>query len=82
MFVAGWWVAGWWKGELGMKAALTVWLAYVLVDFAVITAAGWTSQIAVLFAVSASTKLAAAYVGGMWAGRGAGQDRAGAGSSG
>ncbi len=32
MFLAGWWVGGWWKGEFAVRAALVVWLAYVLID--------------------------------------------------
>jgi hypothetical protein len=69
MVLAGWWVGGWWKGEFAVKAALTVWLAYALIDFAVLLAAGLTPRIAVLFAVSFLTKLAAVYGGALVAGR-------------
>ena len=65
MFLAGWWVAGWWQGQFAVKAALVVWLAYALIDIAVLVAAGLTTRIAVLFAVSLLTKLAAVYVGAL-----------------
>ena len=65
MFLAGWWVAGWWEGELAVKAALAVWVAYTLIDIAVLVAAGLTTRVAVLFAVSILTKLAAAYLGAL-----------------
>jgi hypothetical protein len=65
MFLAGWWVAGWWGGQFAVKAALVVWLAYALIDISVLAAAGLTTRIAVLFAISFSTKLAAAYLGAL-----------------
>ncbi len=69
MFLAGWWVGGWWEVEFAVKAALLVWLAYVVIDMGVLLAAGLTPRIAVLFAVSFLTKLAAAYLGALVAGR-------------
>jgi hypothetical protein len=63
MFLAGWWVAGWWQAHFAVKAALAVWLAYALIDLAALVAAGLTTRIAVLFAVSFLTKLAAVYLG-------------------
>ena len=69
MFLAGWWVGGWWEGAFAIKAGLTVWLAYALIDIAVLLAAGMTAKIAVLFAISFVTKLAADYFGAMVAGR-------------
>lgn len=69
MFLAGWWVGGWWEGRFAVKAALTVWLAYALIDLIVLLGAGMTTRIAALFAVSVLTKLAAAYSGGLVAGR-------------
>lgn len=65
MFLAGIWVAGWWDGQLGVKAALLVWSAYAIIDLGVLLAAGMTAKIAILFAVSFLTKLAAAYVGAL-----------------
>jgi len=70
MFLAGWWVGGWWEAQFAIKAALTVWLAYAAIDFAVLLAAGFTGRIAVLFAVSILTKLAAVYLGALIAVRG------------
>ena len=69
MFLAGWWVGGWWEREFAVKAALLVWLAYVVIDMGVLLAAGLTPRIAVLFAVSFLTKLAAVYLGALVAGR-------------
>ncbi|HEX6280133.1 MAG TPA: hypothetical protein VFZ49_09000 [Pyrinomonadaceae bacterium] len=69
MFLAGYWISGWWEGKFAVQAALTVWLVYVLIDFAVIMAAGLTSRIAILFAVSFITKLAAIYAGAVIGGR-------------
>jgi hypothetical protein len=69
MFLAGWWVGGWWEGEFAVRAALVVWLAYALIDTAVLLAAGVTSRLALLAAVSLLTKLAAAYMGALAAGR-------------
>jgi hypothetical protein len=65
MFLAGWWVGGWWEGEFAVKAALTVWLTYALIDIAVLLAAGMTTRGAVLVAVSFMTKLAAVYAGAL-----------------
>lgn len=61
MFAAGYWVAGWPDG--GVKAALVVWLAYAVIDVAIVVAVGMNLKIAVLVAVSMLTKLAAAWVG-------------------
>jgi hypothetical protein len=69
MFFAGWWVGGWWEGEFAVKAALVVWLAYALIDIGVLLAAGVTARIAILSAVSLLTKLAAVYLGALFAGR-------------
>ncbi len=63
MFLAGWWVAGWWQRKPGIKAALLVWLAYTVIDLAILLAVGVTFTVAILFVVSFATKLAAGYVG-------------------
>ena len=56
MFLVGWWV--------GMRSAVIVWLAYAVIDLAIVAAAsGLTARILVFIAVSLLTKLAAAYVG-------------------
>ncbi len=67
MFLAGWWVGGWWEGGLAVKAALTVWLIYALIDVAVLLAAGLTARAGVLVAISLVTKLAAVYFGALFA---------------
>ena len=69
MFLAGYWISGWWGGKFAVESALVVWLAYALIDFAALMAAGFTSRIALLFAVSFVTKLAAIYVGAVIVGR-------------
>ena len=69
MFLAGWWVAGWWEGEFAITAALSIWLAYALIDIGVLLAAGMTPKIAVLCAASLLTKLAAVYLGALASGR-------------
>ncbi len=69
MFLAGWWVGGWWKRGLPVKAAVVVWLAYVLIDIGVLLGVGLTTGIAILFAVSFLTKLVAVYLGALFAGR-------------
>jgi hypothetical protein len=67
MFLAGWWVGGWWRGEFAVKSALVVWLAYAVIDIAIVGAAGVTSKVAVLVAVSLITKLASIYLGALYA---------------
>ncbi len=63
MFLAGWRVSGWWGRTLGVKGALCVWLAYVVIDLLILMLAGISAWIAVLFIVSFATKLVAAYSG-------------------
>jgi hypothetical protein len=65
MFLAGLWVAGWWEGQLAVKAALVVWLAYALIDLGVSLAAGMTGKIVILVAASILTKLGAACLGAL-----------------
>jgi hypothetical protein len=71
MFLAGWWVGGWWEKKYAVKAAVVVWLAYALIDVSVLLAAGLTTRIAILFAVSFLTKLIAVCIGAVFAGRSA-----------
>lgn len=68
MFLAGLWVAGWDGGQAGLKAALAVWLAYTVIDIAVLLAAGATAKLAVICSISLLTKLAAAWAGAVVAG--------------
>lgn len=68
MFLAGLWVAGWGgpQAQLGVKAALTVWLAYVVIDLGIIAVVGGvTTKLCWLIAISALTKLAAVYCGAL-----------------
>lgn len=67
MFLAGWWVGRWWRGEFAIKSALVVWLAYAVIDLAIVAAAGATSSVGLLVAVSLLTKLAAVYAGALFA---------------
>lgn len=67
MFLAGWWVGGWWQGEFAVKSALVIWLTYAVIDVAIVLAAGVTSRMAILVAVSMLTKLAAVYLGALFA---------------
>ncbi len=61
MFLAGWWVAGWWRQAHGGRAAWIVWLAYTVIDLAILLAAGMSRGVGLLFVVSFATKLAAVY---------------------
>ena len=70
MFLAGWWVSGWWGGEFAVRAALTLWLAYAVIDIlSVLLSAAMTTRLAVLVAISLITKLAAVYFGALVAAR-------------
>src|SRR5687768_13992240 len=69
MFLAGWWVGGWWQGEFAVKSALVIWFTYAVIDVAILLAAGLTSRMAILVAISLLTKLAAVYLGALFAGR-------------
>src|SRR5262245_46466101 len=70
MFVAGWWVSGWWESNFAIKAGLTVWLAYALIDLgSVMLAAKMTARLGLLFAISIATKLLAVYFGSLFGGR-------------
>ena len=63
MFMAGWWVAGWWQHKYGVKSAIGVWLAYFVIDLAVIIAAGTNFRVAVLFFISFASKFVAVWYG-------------------
>jgi hypothetical protein len=76
MFLAGLWVARWGgaEGQLGVKAALVVWLAYAIIDVGIVLAAGgMTTRIAIFCTVSLLTKLAAVYAGALVAAHNASQ---------
>lgn len=63
------WIGGKWEANFAVKAALHVWLVYALIDLSALTAAGWTVQLAILSFISLTTKLIAAYFGGLAASR-------------
>lgn len=70
MFLAGMWVASWagQDGQLGVKAALIVWLTYAIVDLVIVLATGGiTAKLWLLIAISLLTKLGAAYAGARFA---------------
>ena len=74
MFLMCWWVASWWENDLGIKAALLVWLVYAVIDVLVLAGVGMSqglpTRMIVLAALSILTKLAAAYFGGLVGSRG------------
>ena len=63
MFLASWWVAGWWRRTLGIRGAICVWLAYMVIDLSILLIAGLSLGVGALFIVSFATKLAAVYWG-------------------
>ena len=63
MFAAGWVVSGWWQGKFAVKPAVVVWIAYAVIDLAILLAAGITFRVGVLFVISFATKLVAIYLG-------------------
>lgn len=65
MFLAGRWIGTKFPKGNRVKAALLVWLVYFLIDLAIVAAVGALVQIALLFIISFTTKLAAAYLGGL-----------------
>lgn len=65
MFLAGRWIGSKFPKGNSVKAALLVWLVYFLIDLAIVAAVGALAQIALIFIISFTTKLAAAYLGGL-----------------
>ena len=57
MFLVGWWV--------GWRSAVIVWLAYTVIDLAVLVAWGPTWRAGTFVAVSLLTKLGSAYLGAL-----------------
>ena len=72
MFFVGLWVGGFWDVTLAVQSALIVWLAYAVIDLAILAMSGLTLRIGVLVAISLLTKLTAVYCGALVAGRGGG----------
>ena len=69
LYIVARWIGGKWESNFAVKAALLVWLVYALIDLSALTAAGWTIQLAVISFISMTTKLIAAYFGGLAASR-------------
>ena len=73
MFLMGWWAGSWWEPAFAVKAAIFVWVVYAVIDLLVVIGAGMSqgmpARMIVLVAVSLITKFAAAYFGGVVAGR-------------
>lgn len=69
MFLAGRWIGSKFPKENSVKAALAVWLVYVLIDLTIVTAAGVLVEWAVIIAISLATKFAGASTGGLAAAR-------------
>jgi len=65
MFFICRWLSKRWKPATALKAALSVWLVYMLVDVIVLLAVGTTVRGGLLVTISHLTKLAAAYLGGV-----------------
>jgi hypothetical protein len=59
------WISSKWESNFAVKAALLIWLVYVLIDLSILTAAGFTLTLAVIAAISLLTKLTSAYLGGL-----------------
>jgi hypothetical protein len=61
------WIGGKWERSFAVKAALLVWLVYCLIDLTVIVAnfRDLTLWLGILVIISLSSKLAAAYFGGV-----------------
>lgn len=73
VFLMCWRVGKWWEADFAVKAALLVWLVYTTIDVLVLLGAvlsvGVPTRMIVFVAVSVTSKLAAAYFGGIVASR-------------
>ena len=63
MFIMCWWLSSHWGPDLAFKSVLGIWIIYVIIDLSVLVAAGMTSRLAILSAISLVTKLLAALSG-------------------
>ena len=59
------WIGGKWERSFTVKAAISVWIAYALIDITVLFASGLTLWISGLMTISLITKLTSAYLGGI-----------------
>lgn len=69
MFLAGRWIGAKFPKENAVKAAIAVWLVYLVIDTAIVTAAGVLVSMAAIIAISLATKFLGAYFGGLAAAR-------------
>ncbi len=63
------WIGGKWEKDFSVKAAVSVWIVYALIDVTALIASGLTFWIVVLMTISLITKLISAYFGGLAASR-------------
>ncbi|HMS39887.1 MAG TPA: hypothetical protein PKE69_06650 [Pyrinomonadaceae bacterium] len=63
------WVGGRWEKDFAIKAAISVWIVYAVIDLSIIAAVGITLRDFGLVAASLITKLISAYLGGLSASR-------------
>lgn len=60
------WIGGRWEKDFAVKAAISVWVVYALIDLSIVAVVGGiTLSVAGLVAVSLITKLVSAYLGGL-----------------
>lgn len=59
------WLAGKWERRFAVKASLSVWFVYFLIDAVALSVSGLTLRIIFLATISLSTKFLAAYFGGI-----------------
>lgn len=64
MYLAARWLGRKFTPSNSVKAALLMWLTYMLLDAAILTFSGELMNILILFIASFATKLGAAYLGG------------------
>lgn len=59
------WIGGKWEKSFSVKAAISVWIAYAVIDISALIASGLTLWITFLMVISLGTKLISAYFGGI-----------------
>ena len=59
------WIGGKWERNFAVKASILVWVVYFLIDATVLVAFGLTIWVSLLATISLTTKLFAAYLGGV-----------------
>jgi hypothetical protein len=57
-------IGGFWERSFAVKAALSVWLTYFLIDATILITSGLTLWVSAMAVISLFTKLTAAYFGG------------------